>query len=112
MVVITLILTRTYFPTKLAAKVGKKYIEWLKDNPPDNTIEKNICIGVSSTEDGDTFVIGVGRIMKGKEQEALERITKQTVFMASEVEGLRAKNEIILDFTEAYKIIGMDAPEI
>jgi len=109
---ITLLLTRTYFPTKQGAKVGKKYIEWLKNNPPDNTIEKTVCIGVSSTEEGDTFVIGIGQIMKGKEQEVLERITRQTLFMASEVEGLRSKSEIILDFTEAYKIIGMDAPDV
>ncbi|MFX0081741.1 MAG: hypothetical protein ACFE94_08310 [Candidatus Hodarchaeota archaeon] len=92
--------------------MGRKYIEWLKNNPPDNTIEKTICIGVTSTEEGETFVIGIGQIMEGKEKEVLERITKQTLFMANEVEGLRSKSEIILDFTEAYNIIGMEAPEV
>ena len=111
-VLITLLLTRTYFPPNQGSKVGKVYIDWLKNNPPDNTIWKTICIGVTSTDDGDTFIIGVGQIMKGKEKEALERQTKQNLFMANEVEGFKSKAEIILDFTEAYKIIGMDAPEV
>ena len=112
MIIITLLIIRSFFPLNQGAKVGKKYIEWLKDNPPDNTISKTICIGVSSNEEGDIFTIGIGQIMKGKEREALERATKQNLFMANEIEGFRAKNEIILDFTEAYKIIGMTAPEV
>jgi len=111
-VIITLIFTRSYFPPKQGSLVGEKYIDWLKNNPPDKSIEKTICIGVKSTEEGDTFVIGIGQIMKGKEKEALERITQQNLFMATEVEGFKAKSEIILDFTEAYKIIGMTAPEV
>ena len=112
MVVITLLFTRSYFPPDQASKVGKKYIDWLKDNPPDKTIAKNLCIAVLSTEDGNIMVIGISEIGKGKEKEALEAQTKAGLFLAREVEGYKYKNEVVLSFTEAYKIIGMDAPDV
>ena len=112
MVIITFIYTRNYFPPDQANKIGKRYIEWLKNNPPDNTIEKTICIGVSSTEDGNIMVIGIGEIQNGKEQEALERTTKQNLFLAMGIEGFKYKSEVILNFTEAYKIMGLTAPSV
>ena len=57
------------------------------------------------------LAIGIGEIMKGKEKEALQRNTKQNLFLASKVDGLKYKSEIMLDFTEAYKILGITAPE-
>lgn len=112
MVVITLLFTRSYFPPDQGSKVGKKYIDWLKENPPDKTVEKTLCIAVLSTEDGNVMVIGIGEIGKGKEKEALEAATKQGLFIAREVEGFKYKIEVVLNFTEAYKIIGMDAPDV
>lgn len=112
MVVITLLYNRTYFPPDQASKVGKKYIDWLKDNPPDKTVEKTICIAVRSTEDGNIMVLGIGEIGKGKEKEALTATTKGNLFLAREVEGFKYKTEVVLDFTEAYKIIGMTAPDV
>ncbi len=46
------------------------------------------------------------------EKEALKRTTKQNLFMASKVDGLKYKAEIFLDFAEAYKILGMTAPDV
>ncbi len=112
MVIITLLFTRNYFPPEQASKVGKKYIDWLKDNPPDKTVDKTLCILVLSAEDGNIMVVGIGQIAKGKEKEALMAATKQNLFLAREVEGFKYKSEVVLDFTEAYKIIGMDAPDI
>ena len=112
MVIITLLFTRNYFPPDQSSQVAKRYVEWLKDNPPDNTIDKSICIGVMSAEDGNVMVIGVGEIGKGKEREALERTTKQNLFIALGVDGFKYKTEVILNFTEAYKILGMEAPDV
>ena len=112
MVVITLLITKTYFPPDQSSKVGKKYIDWLKDNPPDKTVEKTLCIAVLSKEDGNITTLGVGEIGKGKEKEALVAATKQCLFLAREVEGFKYKIEVVLSFTEAYKIIGMDAPDV
>lgn len=112
MVVITYLYTRSYFPPDQASKVGKKYIDWLKDHPPDKTIDKTLCILVKSTEDGDIMVIGIGEVGKGKEKEALAHATEQNLFLAKEVDGFKYKIEVVLNFTEAYKIIGMDAPDV
>ena len=112
MVVITLLITRTYFPPDQGSKVGEKYIDWLKDNPPDKTVEKTLCIAVLSTEDGNITTLGIGEIGKGKEKEALAEATKQSLFLAREVEGFKYKIEVVLSFTEAYKIIGMTAPDV
>lgn len=46
------------------------------------------------------------------EKEALKRTTQQNLFMASKIDGLKYKVEIFLDFTEAYKILGLTPPEV
>ena len=112
MVIITLLYNRVFYPPDQGSKVGKKYIEWMKDNPPDNAVDKNLCIATLSTEDGNIMNIGIGKIGKGKEKEALAEATRQDLFLAKEVEGLKFKVDIVLDFTEAYRIIGMDAPDV
>lgn len=109
---LTLLLTRNWFPGAQSSKIAKRYVDWLKDNPPDNTIDKNLFIGVTSDENGNVLVYGVSEIMKGKEKEALQNVTKQNLFIASGIEDFKYKSEIILDFTEAYKILGMAAPEV
>ena len=107
-----LIYNKAVYPATQGAKVGQKFIEWLKDNPPDPSIEKNLCIGVGSTENGDIMVIGIGEVVKGKENEAMTRTAMQNFWLANEVEGLKYKAELIMDYTEAYKVINMTAPEI
>ncbi|MBY8983936.1 MAG: hypothetical protein KGD65_02610 [Candidatus Lokiarchaeota archaeon] len=48
----------------------------------------------------------------GKEKEALEITAKMNMYFSSEIEGYKAKSEVICDRGEAYKIIGMTAPEV
>ena len=103
--------SKVMFPPEQSHKVAVAWAEWLKNNPPDPSIEKTICVGVLSNEDGMVLAIGIGNIAKGKSKEALERTTAQNLFMAGKVPGLRYKTEIILDISEAYKILGMSAPE-
>ena len=102
---------KVMFPPEQSHKVAKAWAEWLKDNPPDPSIEKTICVGASSTEDGMVLAIGIGDIAKGKSKEALEHTTAQNLFMAGRVPGLRYKTEIILEVSEAYKLLGMSSPE-
>lgn len=108
----TILLTKNWFPGDQANKVAKRYIDWLKDNPPDKTIETNIRIGVLSDESGNILAISMADVVKGKEKEALYNVTKQNVFMAAGITGFKYKSEIILDFQEAYKILNMSAPEV
>ncbi|MFX0077312.1 MAG: hypothetical protein ACFE96_17865 [Candidatus Hermodarchaeota archaeon] len=107
----TILLNRVWFPADQGSKVAKAFIDALEEVPPDNSIEKNLAIFVGSVENGDVLAYGIGEIMKGKEKEALQRKTKQNLFMASKVNGLKYKSEILLDLKEAYKILGMTAPE-
>ncbi|MFW9822676.1 MAG: hypothetical protein ACFFE4_07070 [Candidatus Thorarchaeota archaeon] len=107
-----MILTRAVYPLKMGPKAGKKYVDWVKDNPLDNSISKTLSIGVGSTEDGDIMVVGISQIMPGKEKDALELAAKQNVFLSTEVEGLKIKSEVIWELAEAYKIIGMTGPDI
>jgi len=109
---ITLLISRLWFPADQANKIAKAFVDWLKDNPPDKSIEKSIAIAIGSDDDGTLLSYGVGEIMKGKEKEALQRSTKQNIFLASKVDGLKYKVEIFLDFSEAYKILGMTAPDV
>ena len=110
MLKITILFNRVWFPPDQANKIAKSFVDWLKDNPPDKNIEKNICIAVSSDENGDILVYGIGEIMNGKEKEVLQHNTRQNLFLASKIDGLRYKTEILMDFTEAYKILGMVPP--
>jgi hypothetical protein len=108
----TLLFTKNWFPPDQANKIAKRYIDWMKDNPPDKTIEKVLFIGITSDENGDILAVSASDVMKGKEKEALEAVTKQSLFLAAGIEGFKYKSEIILDFKEAYKILGMIAPEV
>ena len=107
-----ILITRNWFPPDQSSKVAKRYVEWLKDNPPQPDVDKSLAIAVTSAETGEILVYGVGQIGKGKEKEALLNATKQNLFMAAGIENFRYKTEITLDFTEAYKILGMTAPEL
>jgi hypothetical protein len=107
----TILLNRVWFPADQASKVAKAFIDALKEVPPDNSIEKNLAIFVGSDENGIILAYGVGEIMNGKEKEALQRNTQQNLFLASKVDGIKYKSDVLLDFREAYKILGMTAPE-
>ena len=107
----TILFNRVWFPADQANKIAKAFVDSLKETPPDNTIEKNLTVFVGSDENGTVLAYGIGEIMKGKEKEALQRNTKGNLFLASKVDGLKYKSEIMLDFTEAYKILGITAPE-
>ncbi len=49
---ITILFNRVWFPPDQANKIAKSFVDWLKDNPPDKTVEKNLCIAISSDENG------------------------------------------------------------
>ena len=107
-----LLIVRYWFPPDQSHKIAKRYVDWLKDNPPQPDIDKTLAISVTSAETGEILVYGIGQLGKGREKEALVNATKQSLFMAAEIDNFRYKVEITLDFTEAYKILGMTAPEL
>jgi len=109
---LAILISRIWFPPDQSSKVAKRYVEWLKDNPPQPDVDKTLAIAISSAETGEVLVYGVGQIGKGKEKEVLLNTTKQNLFLAAGIENFRYKVEVTLDFSEAYKVLGMTAPEI
>ena len=107
-----LILNEVSFPPDQAHKVGEVFIEWVKNHPPDPSIEKNICIAVYNNANGDVMVLGVGDVAKGKVKEDLIQITEQNLFMAQKIPGLKYNIRPVLSYQEAYKVIGMTAPDL
>jgi hypothetical protein len=103
---------RVIFPPDVSYKVAEAWAQWMKDNPPDPSIQKNLIVGVTSTEEGNVLAIGISEVVKGKAKEVLENTTAQNLFMAGKVPGLKYKTEIILNVSEAYKLLGMTAPDI
>jgi len=108
---LTILLNRVWFPPDQSNKIAKAYVDWLKENPPDNTIQKTICVAIGTGENGNILTYGVSQIKKGKELEALQDTTKADLFMASKVENVKYKVDVLLDFTEAYKILDITPPE-
>lgn len=111
MLIITILINRVWFPPDQSNKIARAWVDWLKDNPPDKTVEKTLCVAVGSSEDGRILVYGVSQVTKGKEQEALAITTAGNLFIASKMEGLKYKTEVFMDFTEAYKILDIKPPE-
>jgi hypothetical protein len=103
-------LNQVIFPPQEFDKAAKRFVEWIKSNPPDPSIEKSLCIGVRSTEDGNITTIGISQVVEGKVHEALERGTKQNLFLAAGIPGLKYKVDVMLDISEIYNILGMTTP--
>jgi hypothetical protein len=108
----TILINRIWFPPDQSNKIAKSYVDWLKDNPPDSNIEKTLTIAVGSDESGRILIYGIGQVMKGKEKEALANTTKGNLFLATKMDDLKYKTEVFLDFNEAYKILGISAPDV
>ena len=107
-----LMINEVTFPPEESHKVGEAFAEWVKNNPADPTIEKHVCIAVGSTANGDVLCIGIGDVGKGKVKEDLSFVTKQNLFLASKIKGLKYKVTPMLSFQEAYKVLGQSAPEL
>jgi hypothetical protein len=105
-------LNHIFFRPDQATNVGKKFVEWMKDHPPDKTLYKNLCILIKSTEGGDIEALGIDEVMKGKVEELLKLYSAMNLFLASGVDGLKYKTEICLNFSEAYKIINLAPPQV
>jgi hypothetical protein len=96
----------------LERKVIKKRI---KNNPSSKDGNELLLHGWKNhkkfTEDGNILAIGIADVAKGKVQESLKLGTEQNLFLAAGVPGLKYKIDVMLNYTEAYKILGMTAPE-
>jgi len=105
-----MIVTTTWFPTGKSSEVGKKYLEVLKQFPPDKTIAKVIVrVGVRTTKEGMKS-FSIFEIKEGKLKEFMDIAYKQ-ILMFSEIEGYRSEMEFYMSGAEALPLIGLEMPE-
>ena len=103
------VINNIWYPTNKSNEVAKKYFDVLKKYPPDPSLGKTLLILVRSTKEG-IHVLGIGKPAEGKMQENMMRVTQGNEMMAS-IDGLTYQIETYMDYTEAYKVLGMEAPE-
>ena len=99
-----------WYPHGKSIDVGKKYIELNKKYPPDRSLGKTLVIGVTTSKEG-AKVIALASVVKGKVEEALARQNRFQREFAESIEGCRYKIETLLDITEAFATVDMQAPE-
>ncbi len=105
-----MIVTTTWFPAGKSSEVGKKYLEVLKQFPPDKTIAKVIVrVGVRTTKEGMKS-FSIFEIKEGKLKEFMDIAYKQ-ILMFSEIEGYRSEMEFYMSGAEALPLIGLEMPE-
>ncbi len=106
-----MVVSTSWFPTSKAAEVGKKYLEVLKQFPPDKSISKVIVrVGVRTTTEGmKSFTIS--EIKEGKLKEFMDLAYKQ-ILIYSEIEGYKIEMEFYLSGVEALPLVGLKMPEL
>jgi hypothetical protein len=106
-----MIVTTTWFPTGKSSEVGKKYLEVLKQFPPDKTISKIIVsVGVRTTTDG-MKAFSISEIKEGKLKEFMDLAYKQ-ILIYSEIEGYKTEMEFYMSGVEALPLVGLEMPEL
>ena len=81
-----MVVSTSWFPASKSTEVGKKYLEVLKQFPPDKTISKLIVsVGVRTTTDG-MKAFSISEVKEGKLDAALARANEILAF-CSEIEG-------------------------
>ena len=106
-----MIVTTTWFPTSKSSEVGKKYLEILKQFPPDKTISKVIVpVGVRTTTDG-MKAFSISEVKEGKLKEFMILYYKQ-ILIYSEIEGYKAEMELYMSGAEALPLVGLEMPEL
>lgn len=105
-----LLVSTVLIPHAAASKIAKKYIEMLKKYPPRPDLSETIALGTRGTKKG-IIIFSVMNVKKGKVEETIINVTGQNQEYVAAIDGLKWQLDTYMDMTEAYKAIGMEAPE-
>jgi hypothetical protein len=103
-------LSTTRFPISKAKEVSKRYIEVMKEFPPDRSLEKVILQLAARVTGNEIESIGLSEVKEGKYEEVLKRSMKLQLRFA-DIEGIYFKNEIFLSGVAAFPMVGLEMPE-
>jgi hypothetical protein len=97
------------YPSHIAPKVAKKYLELLQKFPPDNSLGENIVPSAVKVTDEGIRILGVTRVNKGKLEEAWNLAIEQRAFFL-DVEGYESSLEVWATVEEGLAALGMKLP--
>ena len=97
------------YPSHIASKVAKKYLELLQKFPPDDSLGENIIPSAVKVTDEGIRILGVTRVKKGKFEEAWKLAIEQRAFFI-DVEGYESSLEVWATVEEALEALGMKLP--
>jgi hypothetical protein len=104
-----LIVIESWYPAKIAALAGQKYIEVTQKYPPDESLgEVALDPILRVTKDG-IHAIYAWKCKDDKVKDSLMMLSK-AMFMYADLEGYQYSIETYVDLTEAYAIIGAKGP--
>jgi hypothetical protein len=99
-----------WYPAKIAALVGQKYIEVAQKYPLDKSLGNMVLPPISqATRDGVHF-ISAYECKDDKVKHMMMALAK-AMLMYTELEGYRYSIDTYIDPTEAYSLIGMKGPQ-
>ena len=105
------IMTVAWFPSSKASEVGKAYLEVMKKYPRDRSLSTPLLnVGVKATKDG-LKVVSIGRVKKGKVEEAMDLGYKRFIEYSKRLEGFEYDVEVLLEDAEAMSLVGLGMPE-
>ncbi|MBY8985937.1 MAG: hypothetical protein KGD65_12760 [Candidatus Lokiarchaeota archaeon] len=97
------------YPSHIASKVAKKYLEFLQKFPPDNSLGENIIPSAVKVTDEGIRILSVTRVNKGKFDEIWKLAIEQRAFFM-DVEGYESSIEVWATVEEALASLGMKLP--
>ena len=100
------IITRCWYPNHLADAVAKKYLEVMKENPPDESISKTIVpVAVSSSKNG-LETLTIAQVERQKVGDALNRDARIMAEFRN-IEGFNYEIKSWAKVEEALESIGL-----
>ena len=105
-----LMMITSCYPHAKGIDVANKYIELNKKYPPDRSLGKTLVIGVTASHEGIKS-IAISSVVKGKFEEAVALQSRVQLEFAQSIEGYTYKLKTLMDVTEAYEVVNMQAPE-
>ena len=98
------------YPSYLAPKVAKRYLELLQQNPDnDDSIGEAIVQSAAKITDEGVKILGVTRVKKGKLDEAWNAALQARAFFM-DIEGYEASIEVWATVEEGLQVLGMNLP--
>ena len=103
------LVTSVKYPSHIASKVAKKYLEVLQKFPPDDALGENLVPSAVKLTDEGINILGVTLVKEGKLEEAWNNAVR-TLAEFIDIEGYESSLEVWGTVQESLAAIGMKLP--